>query len=193
MDTDFLHQPKDMCWAATVPLTTHGVMDARSTERESELRRLAALEAHGLSALQYVAETAARICDTPMSAVTIVDDRSVWFHATVGVELKCLPHEHTFCPRVLNGKPEAMVIHDALADARFASLPTVTGYPGVRFYAGVPFASQRGVALGVVCVMDTVPRELSPVQVRTLELLAHQTGLLLEARASRGHQPSLSA
>ena len=79
--------------------------------------------------------------------------------------------------------PEVTVLDEVGSDARFAGYPVFAALPGLRFYAGAPLITSQGVAVGTVSVADYEPRELSPVQLRTLELLARQTALLLEARA----------
>jgi hypothetical protein len=35
---------------------------------------------------------------------------------------------------------------------------------GIRFYAGAPIHGSEGISMGVVCVMDMVPRRLAPSQ-----------------------------
>lgn len=179
----------DTAWAPTVQMD-----DAQDTlleewpegaRDESERRSLALLQARGLSALQYVAETAARICETPMAAVSLMDGESVWFQAVVGADLQRLPRNQTFCAHAVGRMPELLEVPDALDDPRFQQLALVTRAPHIRFYAGAPFVTAGNLAMGAVSVADTVPRELTPVQRRTLELLARQTVMLLDARARK--------
>lgn len=181
-DTLQLTQPMVSEWEPTVPLD--GMLDFSfdGARDESERRSLALLQARGISALQYVAETAARICETPLAAVSMADGESVWFQAVVGVELTQLPRARSFCDHAIQGMPAVLVVPDALADARFDNLALVTSEPHVRFYAGAPFVTADGLSIGAVSVADTEPRVLTPVQLRTLELLARQTVMLLDAR-----------
>ena len=181
LDRDPATDDEATAWAPTVPASDEPTYGGGARD-ESERRSLALLQARGLSALQYVAETAARICDTPIAAVSMADGELVWFQAVVGVRLTQLPRAATFCDRVIAGMPAMLVVPDALEDARFADLPMVQAPPHVRFYAGAPFATPDGVSMGVVSVADTVPRVLTPVQLRTLQLLARQTAMLLDAR-----------
>jgi PAS domain S-box-containing protein len=70
--------------------------------------------------------------------------------------------------------PDLLVVQDTSADDRFATNPLVTADPRIRFYAGMPLVTQEGYALGALCVMDHIPRELSLEQklaLKTLSLL----------------------
>ena len=53
---------------------------------------------------------------------------------------------------------------------------------GLLFYAGAPIVSASGAALGTVCVVDVVPREISLAQVEALRALARMAVSLLELR-----------
>ena len=67
--------------------------------------------------------------------------------------------------------------------------PAVVGPPGIRFYAGAPIVEPGGHVLGTVCVIDTTPRSLSPIQIAALEALARHAMALMEMRrmlADRG-------
>jgi GAF domain-containing protein len=61
----------------------------------------------------------------------------------------------------------------------------VTNEPHIRFYAGMPLVTGEGYALGTLCVIDRVPRELSQEQIEKIKALAHSAMLLLEVRHSR--------
>jgi serine/threonine-protein kinase RsbW len=54
--------------------------------------------------------------------------------------------------------------------------------PKVRFYAGAPYASSDGHPLGTLCVIDTVPRELTPNQEAALLALSRQVQAQFELR-----------
>jgi PAS domain S-box-containing protein len=58
----------------------------------------------------------------------------------------------------------------------------VVGDPHVRFYAGMPLRSSDGHAVGMLCVKDTVPRDLSPAQLDALRVLGRQVVTQLELR-----------
>lgn len=65
---------------------------------------------------------------------------------------------------------------------RFATNPLVIDAPHIRYYAGVPLRLKDGHALGILCVIDKVPRELTVQQLTTLNTLARQVLAQLELR-----------
>ena len=178
---DTLAKPR--VWAPTVPMSVPAVLDEAANRRESELRRLAALQARGELAYQYVVETAARICQTPIAAIALLDGDTLWFKASVGICAESTAASHSPCLMVIEHSPAVTQIPDLRCEARFAGYPLLAAHPTTYYYAGAPLITSQGVPVGAVSVADDRPRELSPVQLRTLELLARQTALLLEARA----------
>ena len=124
---------------------------------------------------------AARLCETPIALVSLVDSTRQWFKSRVGLDVHETPREQAFCGySILDEEP--LVIADASVDPRTCDNPLVTGAPGIRFYAGVPLRLANGAALGSLCVIDRVPRELSAAQRADLKTLAAQAATQLELR-----------
>jgi signal transduction histidine kinase len=67
---------------------------------------------------------------------------------------------------------EPWVVTDATVDPRTLANPLVVGELGLRFYAGVPLTTREGYNLGTLNVIDTEPREVTGVEIATLEDLA---------------------
>ena len=76
------------------------------------------------------------------------------------------------------------MVEDTQKDERFASNPLVTGSSQIRFYAGAPLITSDGHALGMLCVKDRVPRELSKVQMDALRALSRQVVAQMELKHS---------
>ena len=55
------------------------------------------------------------------------------------------------------GMDASQHLPDAQLDARFADNPYVVGEPNVRFYAGLPLATEEGLVVGTLCVFDRAP------------------------------------
>ena len=77
---------------------------------------------------------------------------------------------------------EILVVEDAASDPRFSSNPLVRNDPQIRFYAGAPLLTSSGNALGTLCVIDRVPRELTQGQLDSLEALSRLVMAQMEMR-----------
>lgn len=57
-------------------------------------------------------------------------------------------------PTKAGGDYPSFVVDDLSKDERFNQLPFVTGPPNLRFYAGVPLITKRGIAIGSLFIVD---------------------------------------
>jgi signal transduction histidine kinase/ActR/RegA family two-component response regulator len=143
----------------------------------NEAARLAALYRYNLldtaaeAAFDDLTLLAAQLCHTPMALISLVDAKRQWFKAKVGLTLTEVPRDVSFCAYTILHPDEVFVVPDALADQRFANNPLVTADPHVRFYAGAPLVTPEGFALGTLCIMDRIPRQLTGEQMAALQAL----------------------
>lgn len=116
-----------------------------------------------------------------MAMVSFVDADRQWFKAEVGLGMRQTPIESSICAyAILQGG--VMVVPDTLRDLRFAHNPLVLDNPRLRFYAGAVLRTPGGIALGTICVLDTVARNITPEQKEALRLLSRQVMTQLELR-----------
>ncbi len=149
---------------STEALHQHQILDIEPEAAFDDLRRLAA-----------------RICETPVALVSLVDECRQWFKMPLRIEFEAPKRDVAFCTQTIL-QSGALIVSDLLADERFATNSLVTEYPQIRFFAGVPLIATNGHTLGKLCVIDYVPRELSPEQVGALWALSRQAMMQLELR-----------
>ena len=153
----------------------------------NELARLAALRQYQIldTAPEKVFDDftflAAQVCRTPIALISFVDGDRQWFKSKVGVDVDCTPRDVAFCAYTIM-QQQPLVVPNALNDSRFADNPLVAQAPEIRFYAGAPLITPEGYAIGTLCVVDTVPRDLSLEQQEGLRALSNQVIAQLEMR-----------
>lgn len=124
-------------------------------------------------AFDDLAFLAAQICDTPYAFINLVDANRQWIKAKVGLDIQEMPLDIGFCPICIT-EGEVLIIPDTWADERFANFSVVTSEPYVRFYAGVPLITHQSETIGTLCVIDSVPHQISDKQVEALLALSRQ-------------------
>ncbi len=133
---------------------------------------------------------AAQSCGTPIALINLIDTERQWFKAKLGLDVQQMPIDIGFCPFCIL-KGDALIIPDTLADEQFATSPVVTSEPNVQFYAGVPLIAPGGEAIGTVCVVDCVPRQISAEQVETLKAISRLVIRQLEIRRNLAELASI--
>src|SRR5258708_21224361 len=126
-------------------------------------------------------ELAARICEAPIAMITLVDEKRQWFKSKGGVTISETSRDISFCAHAI-GQPDLFIVSDETKDEGFAQNPFVITEHKVRFYAGAPLVTPDGHALGTLCVIDKVARELRPDQKTALRVLARHVMTQLELR-----------
>lgn len=154
---------------------------------QNETERLRALYSLELMDTAYeedfdeIVQLASRICEVPISLITLLDYDRQWFKARIGLTSTETERSVSFCGHAIL-QDNFFEVEDAATDERFHDNPFVTDDPNIRYYGGVPLVTKSGYKIGTLCVIDTKPRHLDPEQAKTMQILAHQVIKLIELR-----------
>ncbi|WP_156461153.1 HWE histidine kinase domain-containing protein [Devosia sp. Root436] len=129
--------------------------------RLGALAALDVVDSHADADFERLSRTAAFIFKAEIALVTLIDKERQWFRACFGVnDVTEALTETSFCAHAiaLPGDEDTLVVLDATRDERFKNNPLVTGWPGIRFYAGAAVIV-NGQKVGSLCVISSQPRD----------------------------------
>ncbi|WP_312792608.1 response regulator [Sphingobacterium sp.] len=149
-------------------LHTYDILD---TEQEADFDR--------------ITQIASLVCGTSISLISLIDSNRQWFKSKVGIDLNETTRDLSFCQYAIADN-HLMEVKDARNDDRFKDNQLVTSSPHIRYYAGMPLIDPNGYALGTLCVIDSVPKELTEDQKRVLALLRDEAVALIVNRKEKG-------
>ena len=155
------------------------------TNRLEALISFDVMDTHPEAIYDEITSLAASICNTPVSLISLVDDKRQFFKSHFGFEGNGTPLKESFCKHVITDDLNVLVVEDTHADKRFQDNKLVTEDPNVGFYAGASLTTADGHRLGTLCVIDYESRQLNDTQIDGLQTLAKQVVHLLELRKAK--------
>ncbi len=158
-------------------------LPSNEIERLKALARYEVLDTDSEQDFDDIALLASQVCGTPIALISLVDKERQWFKSKIGTTESETPRDIAFCAHGIL-QPDFFEVADTRTDERFAANPLVTGDSKIRFYAGAPLVTPDGHSIGMLCVKDRVPRELTPAQKVALQALSRQVVAQLELRKS---------
>ncbi|MCD8740578.1 PAS domain S-box protein [Mucilaginibacter roseus] len=146
---------------------------------DNEEERLSALASYQIldtlpeKEFDAITRLASYICNAPIALITLLDEQRQWFKSKVGIDGTETLRSEAFCSHTIM-RDDILEINDATTDDRFKDNIYVTGVPNVKFYAGAPLIDPNGYRLGALCVIDSVPHQLTDEQKEALKTLADE-------------------
>lgn len=186
-------------------------------ERLAALRSLGVLESATPPDLQWLVEVCSSVFQVPICLVSLVEEDRQWFWAHRGLGAEQTGREESFCAHAMHNPQDSFVVLDTWEDSRFSRNVLVTGYPHIRFYAGMPLSIQTGekvemepaegesvapgrpgkLCMGTLCLIDDRPRRTFSAHERDmLSVLSRMATDTLQAKVpstQRKRTPSSSS
>ena len=154
---------------------------------ENEAQRLQTLRLYDIldtepeKVFDDLTEASAKIFETPICLVSLVDEVRQWFKSAYGLDVRETARDIAFCAHAILSD-DIFVVEDALFDHRFSDNPLVQDGPRIRFYAGAPLVTADDSRLGTLCIIDTTPRAIDPERLQILGALRDAVASHLELR-----------
>lgn len=158
-------------------MSTGAPIPLNETQRLLRITELCVLENTVDDVFEEIVAMTAEFFQAPIVLISIVDEHRQWFRARFGLQAQETPRDVSFCAYAILSDGSLEVV-DATLDDRFKDNGLVTGEPGIRYYAGSPLITEDGIALGTLCVIDTVPR--APMSEREARMLKRLAALVMK-------------
>jgi hypothetical protein len=144
-------------------------------QRLEALHATAQLDSPSEDAFDRITSLAARVLNTPVALISLVDADRQFFKSSLGLEepwhsARQTPLSHSFCRHTLQTR-EPLIVEDARAHPLVRDNLAIRDLGAVA-YAGAPLVNGDGHALGTLCVIDHRPRVWTRDQIETLETLS---------------------
>lgn len=132
---------------------------------------------------------AADLASAPIASISFMDRDQQWLKSEVGISgtpslyldfsNKFLNYQH-FSPNSTGKKVKPLICRDIRNEPRFANHPLLIANPSLRFYAAFPIITPKQLNIGLLSIMDYVPRDLTPDCIKSLGLICQQIYLSIE-------------
>lgn len=135
------------------------------------------------SQLDDMVMIAALSCSTPWAFISILGSDGLRITASYGITLNGEILNTPLCNRVIQGTG-VYIVEDLFALPEYFNPDKNSILSKFRFYAGLPLVSSSDTYLGVLCVVDSVPRRITANQEESLRAIARQVATQFELKKS---------
>ncbi|MEN5085928.1 PAS domain S-box protein [Sphingobacterium faecium] len=159
-------------------------VNTNESERLDALHKYEILDTQPEEDFDRITKIASLVCGVPISLISLIDEDRQWFKSRVGLDVAQTSRSLAFCQYAIKDR-NFMEVPDAQQDERFKNNELVTSDPYIRYYLGFPLVDPDGFALGTLCVIDTIPKDLSSDQKQVLSLLRDEVVSLIINRKEK--------
>ncbi|MCJ2045068.1 diguanylate cyclase [Methylobacterium sp. J-078] len=122
----------------------------------------------------------------PVSRVSLIDANRLWLEEGAALQSDEFYGTDLFRDRAMLSN-DVLIVADAAGDTRFRDPVPDAGASSIRFYAGAPLLAEGGLRVGILSVMDVVPRHFSEAdRARLIDLASVLSAQLALERANLG-------
>ena len=147
-------------------------MDAtKETRRIENLHKYEILDTPENGSYDEITALASKIFDVPIAIISLVDIDRIWFKSTYGLDVDEIPRDEGLCSSAIMSD-EVYIVENARKDPRTLANPLVAGAMGLQFYAAAPLRTIEGYNLGTFCIIDKIPRKITPKESSMLRQLS---------------------
>ena len=125
---------------------------------------------------------ASKLCNTPISTITLVDENRQWFKSKIGFTHNENPKNMSFCALSLSKNQDVIVVPNLMQDEEFSEIGKLNGVEKDGFYASVTLYNENKIPLGTLCVIDFESKALDKDQIKALKILGKQVEELFKLR-----------
>ncbi len=140
------------------------------------LRRFEGIDASPEAALDSITALVAWFFNSPISVINLILQNRTIVKSVYGLEKAQVGHQAEWCAEAI-ATDDVFCITDALEHPLAKADPLVAGEFGLRFYAAAPLRTREGQSIGILCVIDHKPRDIS---VSEKEFLRRMAALVID-------------
>ncbi len=127
-----------------------------------------------------VVQLASRICNMPISLLSLLEINKQWFKSKAGLNIFETAQNISSFVNLVEEDCELFEIKDTSKDHRFKQTALFKQQPHIRFCAGSALVAMNGQKLGTLCVADYKPNHLTEEQLFALKVLSNQVISIIE-------------
>lgn len=163
-------------------------------ERLKALRRFKIFDTPSEEIFSAYTELAALTFRAPIGLMSFVEEETVHYKQAYGVERtgQLVPRKNSPCSIAILNK-EVVLFRYALTDPCVLADEKNLAEAGYKFYAGAPLTTSDGFNIGMLAVVDRVPRTYTDEELDRLRQLAEETMREVQFRLDSRDKTSLLA